>query len=144
MLRIRDILVPGSGSCYLRQLPSRWQLKIISFLHIFWSYSYIFFRDKMSQNGRNQGFFKYFYLMIEGSGSVPRTNRSGSGRPKNIRIQIPTINILSTIKNYKTKSDYRTKQNYWIKVIIGLDYPTNKSLYIFIFLILISIARHRY
>ncbi len=34
--------------------------------------------------GRNQGFSYYFCLMVEGSGSVsvPRTNRSGSGRQK--------------------------------------------------------------
>ncbi len=43
---------------------------------------------KESQNSRNQGFSYYFCLMIEGSGSgsVYRTNRSGSERPKNIRI----------------------------------------------------------
>jgi hypothetical protein len=28
----------------------------------------------------------YFYLMIEGSGSVPLTNGSGSRSPKNMRI----------------------------------------------------------
>jgi hypothetical protein len=45
---------------------------------------------KKSQNSRNQGFSYYCCLMIEGSGSVPRTvttNGSGSGRPKNIRIR---------------------------------------------------------
>ncbi len=48
-----------------------------------------FFKDKKkswkkSQNSRNQGFSYYFCLMIEGSGSgsIPHTNGSGSGRPK--------------------------------------------------------------
>jgi hypothetical protein len=43
-----------------------------------------------SQKSRNQGFSYYFCLMMErsGSGSIPMTNRSGSGRPKNIRIRI--------------------------------------------------------
>ncbi len=48
----------------------------------------------MSQNSRNQGFSYYFCLIIEGSGSVPLTNGSGSRRPKNTRIllvQIPNI-----------------------------------------------------
>jgi hypothetical protein len=36
----------------------------------------------------NQGFSYYLCLMMEGSGSGPLTNRSGSGRPKNIRIWI--------------------------------------------------------
>jgi hypothetical protein len=34
-----------------------------------------------------QGFSYYFFLIIEGSGSVPSTNGSGSRRPKNIRIR---------------------------------------------------------
>ncbi len=40
-----------------------------------------------SQNGRNQGFPYYFCLMTEGSGAVPLTNGSRSGRPKNVRIR---------------------------------------------------------
>ena len=47
---------------------------------------------KKSQNSRNQGFFYYFWLMIEesgvGSGSVPRTNGSIFRRPKILRIRI--------------------------------------------------------
>ncbi len=46
-----------------------------------------FFKDKKSkksQSSRNQGFSNYFCLMIEGSGSVALTNRSGSRRPKNM------------------------------------------------------------
>ena len=38
--------------------------------------------QKESQNSRNQGFSYYFCMMIEGSGSIPQTNWSGSGRPK--------------------------------------------------------------
>jgi hypothetical protein len=51
----------------------------------------------MSQNSRNQGFSNYICLMIEGSesgpragsgsGSIPLTNGSGSGRPKNTWIR---------------------------------------------------------
>jgi hypothetical protein len=51
-----------------------------------------FFKDKTgfikkSQNSRNQGFSYYFCLMIKGSGSgsVPRTNRSGYGSLKTYR-----------------------------------------------------------
>ncbi len=97
MLQIRDILaqiwirgsvpltngsVPltngsGSGSCYFRQWPSRWQQKII-FLHkdfclfLFETTFTSFFNVKVikkSQNSRNQGFSYYFCLMIEGPGS---------------------------------------------------------------------------
>jgi hypothetical protein len=35
---------------------------------------------------KEQGFFPHFCLMLEGSGSEPLTNGSGSGRPKNIWI----------------------------------------------------------
>jgi hypothetical protein len=49
-----------------------------------------FFKEKIvikkSQNSRNQGFFYYFCLKTEGSGSVHLTNGPGSGRPENIRI----------------------------------------------------------
>jgi hypothetical protein len=41
-------------------------------------------QKETTQNSRNQGFSYYFCLMIEGSGSVPLTNGSGSRRPKNI------------------------------------------------------------
>ncbi len=37
------------------------------------------------QNSRNQGFSYYFCLMIEGSGSRPLTNGSGSRRTKTYR-----------------------------------------------------------
>jgi hypothetical protein len=44
--------------------------------------------QKESQNSRNQGFSYYFCMMVEGSGSrkgsgsIPLTSGSGSGRPK--------------------------------------------------------------
>jgi hypothetical protein len=43
--------------------------------------------QKESQNSRNQGFSNYFCMMIEGSGSIPLTSGSGSGRPKNMWIR---------------------------------------------------------
>jgi hypothetical protein len=45
-------------------------------------------KSKESQNRRNQGFSYYFCMMIEGSGSIPLTSGSGSGRPENMWIQI--------------------------------------------------------
>jgi hypothetical protein len=56
----------------------------------------LFFKDKNSKrvtNSRIQGFSYYFYMMIEGSGSrvgsgsIPLTSGSGSGRPKNTWIR---------------------------------------------------------
>ena len=51
--------------------------------------------QKGSQNSRNQGFSYYFSMLIEGSGSgaragsgsIPLTGGSGSGRPNNIWIR---------------------------------------------------------
>ncbi len=78
----------GPGSCYFHHWPSRCQWKkLISFLSFsafsFRRYIYIIFLrwkfKKKSQNSRHQGFAYYFCFMIEGSGSVPLTNGSGSG-----------------------------------------------------------------
>ncbi len=84
---------PDSGfrSCYLHHWPSRCQqktnLKKFRLSHI-----YIIFlkinSQRESQNSRNQGFSYYFCMMIEGSGSIPLTNASRSGRPKNMWIRI--------------------------------------------------------
>ncbi len=43
--------------------------------------------QKESLNSRNQGFSYFFCMMIEGSGSIPLTSGSGSGRPKNTWIR---------------------------------------------------------
>ena len=40
-----------------------------------------------SHNSRNQDFSYHFCLIVEGFGSVPLTDVSGSRRPKNIRIR---------------------------------------------------------
>jgi hypothetical protein len=53
--------------------------------------------QKEPQNGRNQGFSYYFCMMMEGSGSIPLTSGSGSGRPKNMWIR--WIRIRNTAKN---------------------------------------------
>ncbi len=47
-----------------------------------------FFKVKKSQNSRNLCFSYYFYLMIEGFGSIPLTG-SGTRRPDNTWIRIP-------------------------------------------------------
>jgi hypothetical protein len=51
--------------------------------------------QKESQNSMNQGFSYYFCMMTEGfgSGSIPLTNGSGSGRLKNmwIRCRLPWL-----------------------------------------------------
>ncbi len=88
----------GSGSCYFCHWPSRCQQKTKTFS----KFSAYFFlkvhlhhfsklkNQKKSENSRNQGFAYYFCLMIEGSGSIPlltKGSRSGSRRPKNMRIR---------------------------------------------------------
>jgi hypothetical protein len=108
VLRIPDIMVRirirgsvpltnRSGSCYFRQWPSRWRQTKNSNLFCFLLFeaplTSVFkekSRHKESQNSRNQGFYYFFCLMIEwsGSGSVYRTNGSRSGRPKNIQIDL--------------------------------------------------------
>jgi hypothetical protein len=112
VFRIHDILgwirilgsmlltnVSGSGSCYFRHRPSRCQQKttvifntIISAYYFLKVHLHHFSKiksQKESQNRRNQGFFYYFCMMIEGSGSIHLTSGSGSGsgRPKNMWIR---------------------------------------------------------
>ena len=96
-------LTSGYGSCFFRHWPWRRQQKTYfqtNFLLItFRRYIYIIFQrykvKKKLQNSGNQGFSYYFCLMIEGSGSIPLTNGSGSGarRPENIRIRRFRIRI---------------------------------------------------
>ncbi len=105
----------GSGSCYFRLWPSRWQQKLI-FNTIFSAYYFLKVHlhhfskiksKKESQNRRNQGFSYYFCMVIEGfgsgagagSGSIPLTSGSGSGRPKNMWIRL-RIRIRNTGWNW--------------------------------------------
>ncbi len=93
----------GSRSFYFRHWPSscpqKTNFKKSYQLIAFWRYIYIIFQrkkvQKKSQNSRNQGFSYYVCLLIEGSGSgsIPLTNGSGSGRPKNMWIQWIRIRI---------------------------------------------------
>ncbi len=55
-------------------------------------------KKSVSQNSRNKGFSYHFWLIMEGSGSVPPTygSGSGSGRPKNLRIRNTVRNPPST------------------------------------------------
>ncbi len=57
--------------------------------------------QKESLNSRNQGFSYYFCMMTEGSGSgsIPLTNGSGSGRPENMWIRWIRIRIRIRLRN---------------------------------------------
>ncbi len=75
----------------------------------FWRYNLHHFskirRQKESQNSKNQGFSYYFCMMIEGSGSIPLTSGSGSGRPKNMWIRI-------RIRHWIRNSDHKTGEHW--------------------------------
>ncbi len=99
LIQIRGsmLLTNGSGSFYFHHWHSRCQQKT-NFLQIVSAYYFLKVHlhhfskiksQKESQNSRNQGFSYYFCMMIEesGSGSIPLTNGSGSGRPKNMWIR---------------------------------------------------------
>ncbi len=47
----------------------------------------LFFKEKKSQNSRNQGFSSFFCLLIEGSLQINYGFGTGTWRPKNIRIR---------------------------------------------------------
>ncbi len=94
----------GSGSCYFRHWPSRSQQKT-NFIHnlfcllLFQNTFKSFFKDKNSKRVTKQKksrFFLLFCMMIEGSGSIPLTSGSGSGRPKNMWIRWIRIRIRNT------------------------------------------------
>ncbi len=86
MIRIR-ILDPDPA-IFVIDLPRCHQKT--NFLHNFSAYFFVKIHlhhismiksQKESQNSRNQG-FSYYFCMVEGSGSIPLTSGSGSGRPK--------------------------------------------------------------
>ncbi len=91
----------GSGSCCFRQWTSRRQQKSFS-AYYFWRYIYrrSFFKEKkvikVTKQYRNQGFSYNFCLTIEGSGSKPLSNGSGSRRPKNTRFLRFRLRIRNT------------------------------------------------
>ncbi len=66
--------------------------------------------QKESQNSRNQSFSYYFCMVAEGSGSgaIPLTNGTGSGRPKNMWIRWIRIRIRNTGSRYWIKSSIRS------------------------------------
>jgi hypothetical protein len=72
-------------------------------VHLHYRYFSKINSQKESQNSRIQDFSYYFCMMIEGSGSkagsgsIPLTSESGSGRPKNTWIR---IRIRNTAANY--------------------------------------------
>ncbi len=107
----------GSGSCHFRHWPSRCQQKtkfLTQFfcLLLFEVHLHHFSKiksQKESQNSRKQGFSYYFCMMREGSGSgsIPLTSGSGSGRPKNM--WIPFGSGSSTL----LKSMFRGREKYF-------------------------------
>ena len=78
--------------------------------------------QKESQNRRNQGFSYYFCMNIEGSGaesgsgSIPLTSGSGSGRPKNMWIR--------WIRNTADKTVYITDRH---KILLHKDHETRQN-----------------
>ena len=82
----------GSGSCYFRHWPSRWQQKLLFKFFCLFLFECItsFVKDKCqkeTQNRRNLNCSYYFCMMIEGSGYIPLTSGSGSRRPTNMWIR---------------------------------------------------------
>ncbi len=102
-------LTNGSGSFYFHYWPSWWQQKInlkkVFYRLLFKDSSTSFFKKK-TQNSGNQSFSYYFCLMIEGSGSIPLTNGSGSRRPKNMWIRIRNTGFFYTF-SVKVENIYR-------------------------------------
>ncbi len=111
-----------SGSCYFRHWPSRCQQKLILF-KIFSAYYFLKVHfhhfskiksQKELQNSRNQGFSYYFWMMIEGSGSIPLTNGSRSERPRNMWIR--WIRIRNTGSHLIFASGSGTSALFWTQL----------------------------
>ncbi len=77
---IIDLQDANKKTNFFKKFPAYYYLKV--HLHNFLKVK----SQKKSQNSINQGFSYYFCLIIEGSGSIPLTNRSGW--PKNMWIRI--------------------------------------------------------
>ncbi len=77
--------------------------KLICLFKSFFAYYFLkmqlhhFQRYKVKKTSQSSSFCYYFCLVIEGSGSIPLTNGSGSRRPKNMWIR--WIRIRNTGKN---------------------------------------------
>ncbi len=132
-IRIRGSmpLTNGSGfrSCFFRQWPTRRQQKtnlkklffcLLLFEGTFTSFFKVKKVKKKSQNSRNQGFSYYCCLMVEGSGSVPLTNGSGSRRPKNIRIR--------RIRIRNTAIHTSKMVRFWTPLMLGTSSPWEVSM----------------
>ncbi len=107
--------------------------KLIKFFFLditFWRYIYIIFQrkkaKKKSQNSRNQGFSTYFCLMIEGSGSIPLTNGSGSRMPKNMWIRIRICNT-----GFSSSSKFEANFNSWILIHIWIRILSESATLVF-------------
>ncbi len=95
VLRIQEILGTDPDPCIHASLSILAYYFLKVYLHHFSKIK----SHKKSQNCRNQRFSYYFCLMIEGSragsrdgsGSVPRTDGSGSGRPKTYATVFATL-----------------------------------------------------
>jgi hypothetical protein len=77
----------GLGSCYFvidLKATNKKPIYLLLFLKVNLHHFLKIKVQKKLQNSRNQGFSSYFFLMIEGSGSISLTSGSGSGRPKSM------------------------------------------------------------
>ncbi len=131
MLRIHEILVGirirrsmpltnGSESCYFRHWPSKCQQKtnltkkFFCLLHFEGTFT-SFFKDKKVLKIHKTVGIKVFLLFLhddDGSGSIPRTNISGSGRPKNVRIRIRNTETWTWIRILMQKNLCTTQTHF--------------------------------
>jgi hypothetical protein len=111
-IRIRGSmpLTNGSGSSYFRHWLSRrqqknnFQKKFLCLLLCEGTFT-LFFKDEKSKRSHKtvgiKVFSYYFCLMTEGSGSLPLTSRSGSGRPQTMWIRIRIRNTACDVRENK-------------------------------------------